>query len=1569
MTTAEQVESAKPANGAGSDHERKDLLRRALIEVKTARARADALQLARTEPIAVVGIGCRFPGGADNPEAFWDLLAAGRNAVTGIPADRWDADAYYDPDPDAPARSYARHGAFIDDVRGFDAALFGITPREAASIDPQHRLLLETAWHALEHASIPPDSLRGTATGVFVGIGGSDYLRMGSGDMTMIDAYGAIGTSMNFAANRVSFTLGLQGPSLVVDTACSSSLVAVHLACQALRGGECDTALAGGVNLLLSPDGMIALAKGRMLSPTGQCHTFDAAADGYVRGEGAGMIVLRRLSDAERGHDPILAVIRGGAVNQDGATAGITVPRGAAQEEVIRRALAAADVAPDQVGYVEAHGTGTSLGDPIEIRAMTATLAPRTRPLTVGSVKTNIGHLEAAAGIAGVIKTVLALHHATIPAHLNLSTPNPHIPWSDELSVPAAAIPWDEPVRTAGISGFGYGGTNAHLILGSYDPGTPDPQAPDPQAPDPQTPVVITLTAHTPGALATAATRLAAHLAAHPVPLPDLAWATTQARAILQHRAVITASTVGELAQALDHLAAGIPHPRLTTHHHAITRTPHITLLVPGRPDATTEELAAWWAARGIVPDRVIEAGAGSQRFARELRKVLDDGTDIVVELGPGTLEAAVRRVAGDRQVLYVPTQAAGEEQPRLESLGLVWVHGGPADWSAQFPRPARPPRLPGYPFEHVPYWLAAPRHETGASGDGTGIGLDPRITRLATGHIVAQTELSVASEPFLGEHRVYGRVLVSAVDFIELLSRCAELALDGPIGLRGLKLIRPLVLADDAARTVQVVMEPPVGRTARIKAFSADPRDGWQCHLEAEVIGGALGHPDDQELEDERYQRARARCRQSLTGSQFYASRWPALFTLGPSFKLVDSAVLGPGAAIGYLRAPAADCKGIIAGVRPAGLLVEACAQLVAAAAEPDAGVDGTTRPMRVGTGCEEVVLFREVLDGEMLCTAVLHDGTARDGAIIGDVLITNDEGEPLAELRGASFQTITPDLLERMVSTGAAGQLPGGASPARRRRPGAPRLDPAALRRLGAERGAAKIREYLVALVASIQGCAPGEVEDDLPVIRVLDSIMVAELKGAVDAELDVSIPLEVFFDADGLTMLAQLTFDRLLSSTVDPASPVDPTGSTDPSPAAVTPGPAARGRAPVLRVGRVRFMSADEMAELARLDPGISAAAAPEPPGIAPPGTVLTGATGFFGAFLLAELLRRTEGTVACLVRATHSDQALRRLLGNLAGYDLDVAEHRARIVAIPGDLGRPGLGLDERTLDMLYADYGSIVHCGGLVKWTYPYQALVPANVDGTREMLRLAVRGPAPRPVHFISTVGVFSSAKSPAAVIPEDLPQQASGPLAMGYAQSKWVSERMIRTAAERGVPMSIHRINTGPHSVTGAFNRLDYLSLVLKGCIEAGIAPDQVKMQLQPAPVDYVAGAVVEVAARPQLHNGTFHLVNDAAMTWPEMFAAVRDFGYPLEILPWDDWRDRITGVNAGTMALLGLAPFFIDTFDHVQLPPFESTATRRALGDTGLTCPPFDPDLLHSYLKRFVASRFIAPPKGSIQ
>jgi len=300
-------------------------------------------------------------------------------------------------------------------------------------------------------------------------------------------------------------------------------------------------------------------------------------------------------------------------------------------------------------------------------------------------------------------------------------------------------------------------------------------------------------------------------------------------------------------------------------------------------------------------------------------------------------------------------------------------------------------------------------------------------------------------------------------------------------------------------------------------------------------------------------------------------------------------------------------------------------------------------------------------------------------------------------------------------------------------------------------------------------------------------------------------------------------------------------------------------------------------------------------------------------------------------------------------------------------VPGDLARPCLGLDGRAADILYGSCGSIVHCGGVVKWTYPYRMLAPANVDGTREILRLAVRGRAPRPVHFISTVGVFSSAEFSTDLVTEDQPLETSGPLVVGYAQSKWVAERMVRTAGERGVPVSIHRINTGGHSRTGAFNRLDHLNMMLKGCIEAGIAPQTVPAQLQPAPVDYVAAAVVAVAARPRLHGATYHLVNESEMTWAELFGIVRDFGYPLRLLPFADWRARITSRTAGTVALLGLVPFLVDAVDHVRVPRSAAGATRAALADAGLTCPPFDRDMVHTYLRRFIASRFVEPPEGA--
>ncbi|MHB1132629.1 MAG: type I polyketide synthase, partial [Chloroflexota bacterium] len=440
--------------------DRRALLHNALQALEEMQSKLAAVESARTEPIAIVGMGCRFPGGASDPEAYWQLLRGGIDAISEVPARVREAAGSLGLGGEPVGKDTPWYGGFLDNVDGFDPNFFGISPREAAAMDPQQRLALEVSWEAIERSGHAPQKLAGTLTGVFLGITTNDYGQLARlGGPTQMDVYTATGTALNAAAGRVAYTLGLHGPCMAIDTACSSSLVAVHLACQSLRARESDLALAGGVNVLLTPEPFVCFAKWGMMAPDGRCKTFDARADGFVRGEGCGMIVLKRLSDAVAADDNILAIIRGSAVNQDGRSSGLTVPNGPAQQAVIRTALANAGVKPADISYVEAHGTGTSLGDPIEVEALGAVLGegrgPES-PLTLGAVKTNIGHLESASGIAGIIKVVLSLQHGEIPPHLHLHERSPRIAWpSFPVVIPAAVTPWPESARRlAGVSAF-----------------------------------------------------------------------------------------------------------------------------------------------------------------------------------------------------------------------------------------------------------------------------------------------------------------------------------------------------------------------------------------------------------------------------------------------------------------------------------------------------------------------------------------------------------------------------------------------------------------------------------------------------------------------------------------------------------------------------------------------------------------------------------------------------------------------------------------------------------------------------------------------------------------------------------------------------------------------------------------------------------------------------------------------------------------------------------------------------------------------------------------------------------
>ncbi|OLF05828.1 beta-ketoacyl synthase [Actinophytocola xinjiangensis] len=519
------------------------------------------------DAIAIIGMGCRLPGGVNSPEAFWNALVDGLDAIGEVPADRWAHYRDASQDNAAALRRTTGLGGFVSEVDGFDAAFFGISPREAALMDPQQRMALEVSWEALEHAGIVPGALAGTDTGVFVGVNTDDHGRRLLEDLPRIEAWTGIGSSMCAVANRVSYTLDLRGPSLVVDTACSSSLVALHLACQSLRLGETPVAIAGGVMLMLAPGLTMVMDAAGALAPDGRSKSFDASADGYGRGEGCGMVVLKRLADARRDGDRVLAVVRGSAVNQDGRTNGIMAPSREAQEHMLRQACTQAGVTPESVDYVEAHGTGTRAGDPIEAGAIASVYGvgrPADRPCLIGSVKSNIGHLEAASGIAGVIKAVLAIEHAAIPPSLNLTTPNPDIPWQDSgLRVVTELTRWPSTggPRRAGVSGYGYGGTIAHLVLEQA------PGARAVPAPDRGTALrVYPLSGNTVEAVrdyaATLADRLTADAA---LELADVAHTLADRRAHLTHRGAVLAAGRDELVARLRQIPLGEPRDGLVT--------------------------------------------------------------------------------------------------------------------------------------------------------------------------------------------------------------------------------------------------------------------------------------------------------------------------------------------------------------------------------------------------------------------------------------------------------------------------------------------------------------------------------------------------------------------------------------------------------------------------------------------------------------------------------------------------------------------------------------------------------------------------------------------------------------------------------------------------------------------------------------------------------------------------------------------------------------------------------------------------------------------------------------------
>ena len=849
-------------------------LRQAIVTIRALKREVEALRGERRPAIAVVGIGCRLPGGADDAEALWKMLMAGHDAIVEVPPERWDAEAWYDANPDIPGKMNSRWGGFLDGIDRFDAGFFELSAREAAGMDPQQRLLLEAAWQALEDACIAPDRLAASATGVFIGINGSEYYQMAMSAPSAIDAHAISGSVASVAAGRISYLLGLQGPALAVDTACSSSLTAVHLAVASLRAGESRVALAGGVYAVLQPNLSVGLSKLRMMAPDGRCKTFDASADGFVQGEGAAIVVLKRLDDAIADQDRILAVIRGSAANQDGRSSSLTAPSRPAQAAVIRAALEDAGVPASRIGYVEAHGTGTALGDPIEAHALADALGrERKRPLVLGALKSNIGHLGPAAGIAGMVKAVLAVGHGVVPPNLHLTTLNPDIAAEAfPLVFPAAPTPFpegEEP-RAAGVSSFGFSGTNVHVVIEEA------PRVEPLAAPLPGGCAVLCVSARTEAAFAESVRRLVAALD-DSVDLAAVSRASAFGRKSFEYRMAVVARSPAEARRAL---AAAKP----------VRVASRPKLAIRGENAALVSRLRDF----GIVPAICIGNCHG-------------------IDAIPALDEAAARAL-GATAILDLSTLAESDPDSLLRAVCALHTQGISPDWRKVLgdgPRAA----LPHYPFERTRHWRDAGSLTPISAGSLTPILPGERVASPAR-EAQFRVAVGLAAMPWLGDHRVHGRAVVpGAFQLACLEGAWREYRGQTPWQVTDLVFPRPLVAPEEGALELWTLVGPEGEAKLCTRAG-----DRWIEHAQGR-LAAVDGGPRSIDLTA-----ARARCTTAIAPDAWREQLRAIGIAIGPAFQGLRELRQGNDEAIGRVSLPSA-CTPPPRGWHPA--LLDACLQV----------------------------------------------------------------------------------------------------------------------------------------------------------------------------------------------------------------------------------------------------------------------------------------------------------------------------------------------------------------------------------------------------------------------------------------------------------------------------------------------------------------------------------------------------------------------------------------------------------------------------------------------------------------
>ncbi len=660
--------------------------KKALLALKQMQSKLEALEQAKHEPIAIVGIGCRFPG-ADNPEEFWQLLQNGKDAIVETPAERWDKSDYYAQKPNTPGKICTTYGGFVPHLKEFDASFFRIAPREAVSLDPQQRLLLEVSWEALENAAIPADKVRGSQTGVFIGVSAIDYWhQLLSRNKTEIDAYLTTGNTHSLASGRISHFFDFTSTSISLDTACSSSLVAVHLAIKSLRDRECNMALAGGVNRLISPKVSINFSQAKMLSSDGRCKTFDAGANGFVRSEGCGIVVLKRLSDAIADGDNIRAILLGSATNQDGRTSSITTPNSLSQQAVIEQALANSKVEPSQISYLETHGTGTSLGDAIELEALSKVFQDNEQ-LILGAVKTNIGHLESAAGIASLIKTVLALENQFIPPNLHLNQPNSNVEWQNlPFKLPEKPINWNKSTqpRIAGVSSFGFSGTNAHVVVKEADVLVREDGEMERKGDGEKDLQLFTLSARNQKALFQLAADYISYLELHPdVLIEDICYTVNVGRSHFNHRIALIVTSVAELQAKLVQYTTQETTSELWQSKANLNQKPKLALIVSAQVSSELKKLA-----ESLIENPFVSSDTANVYWQIDNLQTIPNNNQKIIIL------SQIKPDLNNWQII-------------ISGLAQLYVLGVNINWKALSKNcSGKKISLPTYPFQRQSYWL-----------------------------------------------------------------------------------------------------------------------------------------------------------------------------------------------------------------------------------------------------------------------------------------------------------------------------------------------------------------------------------------------------------------------------------------------------------------------------------------------------------------------------------------------------------------------------------------------------------------------------------------------------------------------------------------------------------------------------------------------------------------------------------------------------------------------------------------------------------------------------------------------